>query len=189
MKQLALILFCHLTLFGQLCAEDFPSFANCDENGCKNLDIFGPLNIELDFGLEGNDCLNCDSNHLSVRGIEDANPELIEDVTELIKVGLLAEFLASRQSESDKAKHIRAGAYIGYFSSGSCKHGPKLLQLNFRINKTGQFFCALVGASVAGLLKEAYDSTDRDNHTVDAMDAFATSLGALSNVPLYRIQF
>ncbi|GEM_PF-2264618 len=191
MKQLALILLCHLTLFGQLYAEEFPSFANCNENGCQNLDVFGPLymDIDMDFGFEDYDCLSCDSNSLKVRRREDPNSELVEEVSTLLKVGLLAEVLASSQSESDKAKHIKAGAYIGYFSSEACKHGPELLQLNIRINRRGQFFCALIGASVAGLLKEAYDSTDRDRHTVDAMDAFATSLGALSNVPLYRIQF
>ena len=66
MKQLALILLCHLTLFGQLYAEEFPSFANCNENGCQNLDVFGPLymDIDMDFGFEDYDCLSCDSNSL-----------------------------------------------------------------------------------------------------------------------------
>lgn len=183
MKHLFLIFLSYLSLLSGLLAEEFPSLARCEEVGCEKIIISTPINI--DFNFNENDCYTCDSEI----GKKTPESRLTEEIKELIKVGLLTEVLVDSQSEPDKKKHVRAGSYIGYFSSAACRNGPDLLQLNIRINKTGQFFCAMAGATVAGILKEVYDSTDTKNHTVDAKDIVATSLGAFSNITLYQIRF
>jgi len=169
------------------CAEEFPSLIDCKESACEDFPILKP--IEISFNFIDDDCYNCDESTFHFNEKETSDSHLTAEIKQLIQVGFLTEVLAQSQSQRDKRMHIRSGSYIGYFSSQACKSGPELLQLNIRINKTGQFFCALAGATVAGIAKELYDSTDRENHTVDAKDAFATSLGAFANIPLYKISF
>lgn len=153
----------------------------CKEQNCLD---FLPQNERESF--KSYDCTACEEEKKFVP-FEDF--KLAREVGEIAQVALLSELLAKTQSADDKKGHIRAGAYIGYFSKKACQYGPELLNLDFEIGPTGQFLCAVAGATAAGLLKEAYDSRHPDKHTVDSKDALATSLGAVVTIPLFYIEF
>lgn len=171
-------------------SEQLPTLELCQEKDCSDLIEF-PLFADNDFS----NCSECDQSRdtfgrdAQAGSSTQSDNRLAREIGELAQVGLLSELIARSYSEKDKRMHARAGAYVGYFSKKACEHGPGLLQLDVKIGPTGQFFCALAGATLAGVLKEVYDSTDRKNHTVDPKDAVATAVGGFANIPLYRIEF
>ena len=81
-------------------------------------------------------------------------------------------------ADKDKQKHALYGAIIAY--------GAKKLCQKYIFKKDNSLSCALTGAGaafLAGILKEAYDSTGRGN--VDSMDAIYTFVpGALISFSL-----
>jgi len=98
-----------------------------------------------------------------------------------VNISLVAAVLHTYfQAESDKKKHFLAGALI---AAGTTKLCEKIID-----GGKDSVVCALSGAGaalIAGLLKEAYDSTGRGN--VDAMDAVYTFVpGALVS---FRLSF
>jgi hypothetical protein len=169
-------------------AEDFPSLANCRSEGCPELNYEfkdrTPFHFDYtsDLPYELIEEVAIQSNHSNSYGLEDT----YSDATKMI---FITDELSRTTREDDKKKHIEAGAYIGYLSKTACKHGPQLFNLKVRFNSTQQFLCAVAGATIAGVAKEVYDSTDPAHHTVDAKDALFTSLGALSNIPVFKISF
>lgn len=158
----------------------------CQEDNCLD-----HLSIKGEKDFHNFDCSGCEENRFkSENRFEPFHDfRLAREVGEIAQVALLTEMLAKTQSAEDKKNHVRAGAYIGYFSKKACQYGPELLNLDFEIGPAGQFLCAVAGATAAGLLKEAYDSRHPDKHTVDAKDALATSLGAVVTIPLLYIEF
>lgn len=155
-------------------------------NICKEQNCLDFLPKSEEGAFQNYDCVSCEEEKKFVP-YEDF--KLTREIGEIAQVAILSEMLAKTQSADDKKNHIRAGAYIGYFSKKACQYGPELLNLDFEIGPTGQFLCAVAGATAAGLLKEAYDSRHPDKHTVDSKDALATSLGAVVTIPLLYIEF
>lgn len=173
------------------------SLADCEQSKCE--DIFEGLNLELTFNDDGayaydteNDMAADDDTGTGTETGSETDQDTFSyanEIKEIVQVGVLSEVIARRYDQRDKRVHARAGAYIGYFSKKSCERLPGLLELDIRVGASGQFFCALAGAAIAGVLKEVYDSTKPHKHTVDSQDAIATALGGLANIPLYRIEF
>lgn len=153
----------------------------------ERLNLSLPPNYEYDW--ECSECSLTNSDVFKKPMFQETKPSFGRELAEIVQVGVLAEITAGQFREKDKQMHARAGAYVGYFSKKACEKGPEILELDLRIGPVGQFFCALAGAAVAGVLKEVYDSTDRQNHTVDSRDALATAIGGFANIPLYRIEF
>lgn len=160
-----------------------PKVELCGDRNCLDQLVLNDLKGS---GFEEG-CTSCDSGEETLKQAKPFSWE--REAAEIAKVAVLTELLTKTQSEQDKKMHVRAGAYIGYFSKKACQYGPELFNWDFEIGPTGQFFCAVAGATVAGIFKEAYDKTDPENHTVDHRDALATSLGAVVNIPLFSIEF
>lgn len=95
--------------------------------------------------------------------------------------------------EEDKKKHalvggaISAGATVASMGIAYLIPDEKLSPVWKKLLIGCSGFLA---SSVAGILKEGYDSRHRDRHTVDAHDAFATSLGGGAGVGcVYSVKF
>lgn len=146
------------------------------------------LQLPIESKYESDDCLTCNTHELDLPSKHKFS-RLEKEIAEIISVGISAELLAATMEAEDKKGHVKAGAYIAYFSKKTCELIPKIFDIKVEITPTGEFFCALTGATIAGLAKEYYDSKHPDKHTVDKYDAMATSLGAVAVIPALVIKF
>lgn len=91
-----------------------------------------------------------------------------QDLEEEIRNQILVESInLVEESFNDKRKHFYSGRAAGVLGEAFCES----------IEMDNLFLCRLSAATIAGVLKEVYDSTGRGN--VEVNDALATSAGAI----------
>ncbi len=123
------------------------------DDSLYSLDGVGGLDTTYDFG----------ASWLSDKDIE----SIIWD-----SVTILSVIAVDQRFEDDKTLHYVAGVAVARLASAYCDSRD----FNFRIDReTLNYLCGLGAATLAGVLKEVYDSTGRGN--VDVKDALATSEG------------
>jgi len=139
---------------------DHFSLANCKEdNGCTHLER--ALTQGQTFLKSFNDDIVIDTQSFS---FEENDSALDQEIRNKILVESVNSF---KETDYDKKKHFTSGRAIGIMGEAICE------QLNIK----KLYLCRIGSASLAGILKEVYDSTGRGN--VEVNDALATTAGTL----------
>lgn len=95
---------------------------------------------------------------------QDSDQNLDDDIRNKI---LVDSINLVEESFDDKRKHFYSGRAVGILGEAFCES----------IEMENLFLCRISAATVAGVLKEVYDSTGRGD--VEVNDALATSAGAI----------
>lgn len=113
------------------------------------------------------------------------NKKEMRQVVLAVGVSSLASGAFARSAYSgqkDKQRHAVLGSFIA--SAGSI-----VAYYGFDLNENQSAFVGFGLAVLAGALKEAYDSKNRDKHTVDSRDFWATAAGGAFGAIALRVTF
>ena len=117
---------------------------------------------------------------------QNLNP-ILHEIQDFYSSYSMTETFSQSFEAEDKKLHFQVGSVIGYFSGKACEYG--FTPFKIESNKKTRFFCAVAGATLAGIAKEFYDMTDQENHTVDPYDALATAFGGTTSFKFIELKF